>query len=233
MFGAFLDADYSGVYADGVHSRDAEIEAVRQEHLRSFALSSVSAKQLDAHLQKLTYKITVKGDFGGVDFSGDYWAMSLWRSTGGQWLLVAHTEAKLQPADPTTPATTNGTASVTGIGGVFFKASDRKAMAAWYRKNLGIQSQGGFADFTYRDLDHPGELSHTAWALFPTNTTYFGGSPATFMINYRVANLDRLLDQLRQNDVKIEKVEDTDYGRFAWIMDPEGNRIELWQPKAK
>ena len=120
---------------------------------------------------------------------------------------------------------------VTGIGGVFFKVKDPKAMAAWYRKTLGIQSKGGFADFTWREKDNPEELGHTAWAMFPSNTTYFGESPSPLMINYRVANLDAMLEQLRKSGVKIEKVENSDYGRFAWITDPEGNRIELWEPK--
>jgi len=122
---------------------------------------------------------------------------------------------------------------VTGIGGVFFKAKDPKAMAAWYRKNLGIQSMGGFADFVWRDKDHPEEMGRTAWAIFPINTTYFGQSSSPLMINYRVANLDRMLDQLRRSGVKIGKIENTDYGRFSWVTDPEGNRIELWEPKRK
>jgi hypothetical protein len=122
---------------------------------------------------------------------------------------------------------------VTGIGGVFFKAQDPKGMAAWYRTNLGIQSKGGYADFTWRDKDHPEEIGHTAWRIFTTNATYFGQSSSPLMINYRVANLDRILGQLRGNGAKIEKVEDYDFGRWAWTMDPEGNRIELWEPKGK
>ena len=122
---------------------------------------------------------------------------------------------------------------VTGIGGVFFKAKDPKGLAAWYGTNLGIQSKGGHADFTWRDKDHPEEIGHTAWAIFPTNTTYFGQSPSSLMIDYRVSNLDRMLEQLRRNGVKIEKVENYDYGRWAWLTDAEGNRIELWEPKGK
>jgi len=122
---------------------------------------------------------------------------------------------------------------VTGIGGVFFKVKDPKGMVAWYRTNLGIQSKGGYTDFTWRDKDHPEEMGHTAWRIFPTNTTYFGQSSSSLMINYRVANLDRMLAQLLRSGVTIEKVEDYDYGRWAWIMDPEGNRIELWEPKGK
>ena len=122
---------------------------------------------------------------------------------------------------------------VTGIGGVFFRAKDPKGMAAWYRENLGIESKGGYADFTWREKDRPEEMGHTAWRLFPTNTKYFGESSSSLMINYRVASMDRMLEQLRKSGVKIEKVEDYDYGRWAWIMDPEGNRIELWEPRGK
>jgi hypothetical protein len=122
---------------------------------------------------------------------------------------------------------------VTGIGGVFFKAKDPKGMVAWYRKNLGIESKGGYADFTWRDKERSEEIGHTAWRIFPTNTTYFGQSSSSLMINYRVANLDRMLEQLRRSGVMIEKVENYDYGRWAWIMDPEGNRIELWEPRRK
>jgi catechol 2,3-dioxygenase-like lactoylglutathione lyase family enzyme len=122
---------------------------------------------------------------------------------------------------------------VTGIGGVFFKVKDPKVMAAWYRTNLGIQSKGGYIDFTWRDKDHPEEMGHTSWRIFPTNATYFGESSSPLMIDYRVANLDRMLEQIRSNGVKIEKTEDADYGRFAWIVDPEGHRVELWEPKRK
>src|SRR5436305_13528113 len=132
-----------------------------------------------------------------------------------------------------TSGDTTGRELVTGIGGVFFKVNDPKGMTAWYRANLGIPSKGGYTDFTWRDKDHPEEIGHTAWRIFPTNTTYFGQSSSSLMINYRVANLDRMLEQLRGSGVKIEKVEDSDYGRFAWIMDPESNRIELWEPKKK
>jgi lactoylglutathione lyase len=122
---------------------------------------------------------------------------------------------------------------VTGIGGVFFKVNDPKGMSAWYRTNLGIQAKGGYTDFQWRDKDRPEEMGHTAWRIFPTNTTYFGQSSSSLMINYRVANLDRMLEQLRGSGVKIEKVENYAYGGFAWITDPEGNRIELWEPRKK
>jgi catechol 2,3-dioxygenase-like lactoylglutathione lyase family enzyme len=122
---------------------------------------------------------------------------------------------------------------VTGIGGIFFKAREPERMAAWYREHLGIPSVDGHADFVWEDKEHPDRVGRTVWSLFPGTTDYFGSSPSPFMINYRVSNLERMLDQLRRGGITVEKVEDYDYGRFAWLTDPEGNRIELWEPKDK
>jgi predicted enzyme related to lactoylglutathione lyase len=151
-------------------------------------------------------------------------------------LCVAAATTKNNAGDPsgTTPNPKEAQLEqVTGIGGVFFKAKDPKGMVAWYREKLGIQSKGGYTDFNWREKDHPDVMGHTAWRIFPTNSTYFGESSSSMMINYRVANLDRMLQQLRAGGVKIEKVQDYDYGRFAWITDPEGSRIELWEQKVK
>lgn len=120
---------------------------------------------------------------------------------------------------------------VTGIGGIFFRVQDPARMSAWYREHLGICSEDGHAIFSWREIEHPDQEGQTVWSLFPEGTDYFGPSRPAFMINYRVANLDKMLAQLRQSGVTVEKVEDYDYGRFAWITDPEGNRIELWEPK--
>ncbi len=130
-------------------------------------------------------------------------------------------------------AGTNQMERVNGIGGIFFKAREPKKLGAWYRDHLGIQSAGGFAMFHWREKDIPERMGLTAWALFPTNTSYLGSAAATMMINYRVAHLERLLEQLRRDGVVIEKVRDDAFGRVAWITDPEGNRIELWEPKGK
>ena len=122
---------------------------------------------------------------------------------------------------------------VTGIGGIFFKVRDVEKMSAWYREHLGIPIEDGHADFLWREDDRAEVAGRTVWSLFPADTDYFGPAQPAFLINYRVANLDRMLDQLRQGGIQIEKVEDYDYGRFAWITDPEGNRVELWEPKGK
>lgn len=125
---------------------------------------------------------------------------------------------------------------VTGLGGLFFKAKDPKAMYEWYEKHLGIQREahGGGAAFHWRDADDPETTGLTAWAIFSQDSNYFAPSSAPFMMNFRVENLDALLRTLREEGVAVDpKVEEYDYGKFAWITDPEGNRVELWEPLQK
>lgn len=123
---------------------------------------------------------------------------------------------------------------VTGIGGVFLKAKDPKALSGWYRGTLGIpvRDDGPFAILEWRERGDAECVGTTVWSLFPADTTYFAPSEAPVMINYRVRDLDRMLAQLRAAGVRIDqKVADEFNGRFAWIVDPEGNKIELWEPK--
>ena len=122
---------------------------------------------------------------------------------------------------------------VSGIGGIFFKAAQPQRMAAWYRENLGIETTDGNTEFHWREKDQPEKLGRTVWALFPADTDYFATSKAGFMVNYRVTNLDRMVEQLRGKGVTVDKIEKHDYGKFAWVTDPEGNRIELWEPVEK
>ena len=122
---------------------------------------------------------------------------------------------------------------VAGIGGIFFRVRDRARMLAWYQEHLGIDAREGHADFVWREHKRPDEIGRTVWAVFPADTDHFGPARPAFMINYRVSNLERMLVQLRRDGIAVEKVEDYAYGRFAWITDPEGNRIELWEPKSK
>jgi catechol 2,3-dioxygenase-like lactoylglutathione lyase family enzyme len=123
---------------------------------------------------------------------------------------------------------------VTGIGGVFFKAADKKALGAWYRENLGIDvaEEWGGAIFCWGEGAADAPSGSTVWSPFPADTKYFEPSSASFMLNYRVGDLDAMLAQLRAAGVQVDdKVQDSEYGRFGWAMDPEGNRFELWQPK--
>lgn len=118
---------------------------------------------------------------------------------------------------------------ITGIGGIFFKAKDPNSLKQWYRDHLGIDAGQYGAMFHWRDAEDTEQEGQTVWAPFPENTTYFQPSTAPFMINYRVADLDGLLTELRAAGVAVDDRADT-YGRFAWLSDPEGNRIELWEP---
>jgi len=116
-----------------------------------------------------------------------------------------------------------------GVGGIFFRAKDPRALAEWYREHLGIPVETGQ---TFGPLKSLGPDEMTVWATFPADTPYFG-TPSPFMVNYRVRDLDAMLAQLRAAGAKVDdKVEDYDYGRFGWATDPEGNRFELWQPPA-
>jgi len=119
---------------------------------------------------------------------------------------------------------------ITGVGGVFFKAKDPKALAAWYRDVLGLplESWGG-ASLRYDAPKHPPAL---IWSTFPASTKYFAPSNSEFMINYAVDDMDAFLKRLSAKGVTILKRSDDDpNGRFAWIVDPENNKIELWEPK--
>jgi predicted enzyme related to lactoylglutathione lyase len=119
---------------------------------------------------------------------------------------------------------------VTGVGGIFFKAKDPKALAAWYRDVLGMPvEEWGGAALRYDAPKHPPAL---AWNAFPASTKYFAPSASGLMINYAVDDMDAMLARLRSKSVNILKRDDNDpNGRFAWILDPEGNKVELWEPK--
>ena len=131
-----------------------------------------------------------------------------------------------------------GPGRVVGIGGVFLKSPNQKRLLAWYESHLGFQPGTDGMAFRWRSLDPPPEGAGaarerlTAWSVFPDTSTYFDPSKAGFMINYIVDDLDAILARLAGEGVQIDpKREDHDYGRFGWIYDPDGNKIELWQPK--
>lgn len=122
---------------------------------------------------------------------------------------------------------------VTGIGGIFFKAEDPKKLKTWYAKHLGLNETDYGATFQWQELDNPKAKSpaRTEWSPFKADTTYFNPSSKPFMFNYRVENLVELLKLLKEEGVTIvDEIQEYSYGKFGWIMDPEGNKIELWEP---
>ena len=123
-------------------------------------------------------------------------------------------------------------AKVTGIGGVFFKSTgDHKKLAEWYSQNLGIRLEPwGGAILKWTD-DKGEDQGLTVWHVAEKNTQWFSPSPSSFMINYRIDNLSEMLEHLKRNGVEIVKgPESDDNGKFAWILDPDGNKVELWEP---
>jgi len=121
---------------------------------------------------------------------------------------------------------------VTGIGGIFFKSADPKSLSAWYRDHLGLDvSDWGGAIFQWGGAESPPGM--TIWSLFPQNTKKMDPSSASFMINFRVADLDALLAALRAEGCNVmDKTENSEFGKFGWVIDPDGNKIELWEPPA-
>ena len=126
-------------------------------------------------------------------------------------------------------------AKITGIGGVFFKTkSDHKALAAWYAKNLGLALEPWGGAILRWPEDKAEDKGVTVWHVAAKDSQWFSPSGSNFMINYRVDNLDEMLAQLRENGVTIVKGPEADEnGRFAWILDPDDNKVELWQPMSK
>ncbi|NOT88805.1 MAG: VOC family protein [Lysobacter sp.] len=121
---------------------------------------------------------------------------------------------------------------VTGIGGIFFKSSDPKRLSAWYRDHLGLDvSDWGGAIFQWGGPDSSPGM--TIWSPFAQDTNKMDPSPASFMINFRVADLDTLLATLRTEGCNvIDNTEPSDFGKFGWVIDPDGNKVELWEPPA-
>jgi len=121
---------------------------------------------------------------------------------------------------------------VTGIGGIFFKAKDAPSLQAWYKRHLGIDVQvWGGAAFDWTDAEGKPVAGTTAWSIESQGSDHFAPSSAHFMVNYRVEDLHALVQALKDEGCDVlEKIDESEYGKFAWVVDPEGNKVELWQP---
>jgi predicted enzyme related to lactoylglutathione lyase len=134
------------------------------------------------------------------------------------------TENKISSND-TTP-------KVTGIGGIFFFSDNPKETREWYAKNLGMDVSDWGATFEFRDVNKPEEIGSVQWSPFKKGSQYFSPSSKEFMINYRVQNMEALVKKLKENGVNVvDDIQDSEYGKFVHIMDAEGNKVELWEPK--
>lgn len=120
---------------------------------------------------------------------------------------------------------------ITGVGGIFFKCEDPNKLREWYGKHFGLKTNQYGILFQTRAVEEPMEKQYLQWSSFSANTPYFQPSPKPFMINYRVQNLEKLLENLKKAGITIcDEVESFEYGKFVHVMDPEGNKIELWEP---
>ena len=120
---------------------------------------------------------------------------------------------------------------VTGIGGIFFKSKDPEQIKQWYYDNLGLVPNEYGSLFEFREGSDSESIAYTQWGPFKNDTTYFEPSKKEFMVNFRVVNLTSLIEEMRQAGVEITmEIETYEYGKFAHVMDPEGNKIELWEP---
>ena len=124
---------------------------------------------------------------------------------------------------------------VTGIGGVFMKARDPEGLREWYRRHLGLQLESWGGAILPWSPPEPGQPDGvTIWAVFPDTAEYFAPSTARFMVNYRVSDLAAVLEALRSEGCAVDdRTEQTEQGRFGWVMEPEGNRLELWEPPSE
>ena len=121
---------------------------------------------------------------------------------------------------------------VTGLGGIFFKSKEPKELTSWYDKHLGLSfGNNTWSTFKWRERDNPDQIGRTEFSVFPASTAYYAPSNSPFMLNFRVENLEQLIEILRGEGVTIVgDIEVYEYGKFGWILDPEGNKIELWEP---
>ncbi|MCM4152616.1 glyoxalase [Arenibacter sp. N53] len=121
---------------------------------------------------------------------------------------------------------------VTGLGGFFFKTKDPNGIKQWYNKHLGLNTDQYGCTFWWKDKE--GEDCSTQWSPMKDDTKYFEPSKSNFMMNFRVENLVELLDVLREEGVTVVgEIEEYNYGKFGWILDPDGNKLELWEPNDK
>ena len=123
---------------------------------------------------------------------------------------------------------------VTGIGGIFFKSDNPDKMKEWYSKNMGLVTNEYGSLFEFRDSDNPDSKGYLQWSPFEKETKYFAPSSKDYMINYRVVNIEAMIENMRSEGIEIiGEIEEYEYGKFAHIADPEGNKIELWEPVDK
>jgi len=175
------------------------------------------------------------GDATGARTNAHWELPAAWRAqVKGEkidvWQVYADTKIPFEIINRYTQPTNNN--NIQGFGGVFFKSEKPKELAAWYDEHLGTQfGKQGYSLFRWREHENAQRPGTTTFGIFKSTSAYFAPSTNTFMFNFRVRDLDSMLKKLKKEGVTVmEKVQSFDYGKFGWILDPDGNKIELWQP---
>lgn len=146
--------------------------------------------------------------------------------------VTGYAVSALQKEDKTRIPVPEKKGRVTGIGGIFFKCKDPKAIKEWYSKNLGLATNDYGCMFEFREGADSSQIGYLQWSPFNEKTNYFNPSDKPFMINYRVENMEELVEDLKKNGVTVlDTIETYEYGKFVHILDPENNKIELWEPE--
>ncbi len=146
-------------------------------------------------------------------------------------LLSCNNASKKDNSNNNAAEQKDNTPKVTGIGGIFFKSKNPSATKEWYGKNLGLAIDDWGSPFEFRNSNNPDKINYLRWSAFEDSTDYFKPSEKEFMINYRVQNIEALVKNLKQNNVKVvDSIQTVEYGKFVHIMDNDGNKIELWEP---
>lgn len=144
------------------------------------------------------------------------------------WVLLIALSLLISAQENSTPQNNNG--RVTGIGGIFFKVENPDSIKQWYYKNLGLAPNDYGSMFEFRESDSK-DIAYLQWSPFNKETKYFEPSRKDFMINYRVVNIENLVEELKANGVTVlDTIETYEYGKFVHILDPDSNKIELWEP---
>jgi len=148
------------------------------------------------------------------------------------FLWACNSESTQESVDESIPTVKiDTTPRVTGIGGIFFRAKSPDNLRNWYGENLGVAVSPFGSPFEFRNANDPDQVNYLIWNPFPDTTGYFDPSDKEFMINYRVHNIEALVDQLKSNGaVIVDTIADYPYGKFVHVLDPEGNNFELWEP---
>lgn len=241
---SFLSDDHIFIDAQGNKTEGKDnVKSGWEEYFKMFPDYKITVESFNYNATVFLAAGTAEGTFGGTkNASGDnHWKIpAAWKAIieNGkvkQWQVFADTKIPFEVMNRSSSQLKNDDDKILGFGGVFFKSKDPKALREWYNKHLGANfNEYSYMSFEWSEKGNPGSNASTTFGLFSEKSKYFEPSTKDFMVNFRVKNLKKLLERLKSEGVTVmEKTEEADYGNFGWIIDIDGNKIELWEPKGE